>query len=442
MKKYFIYLLAIASFSLGSCTNAFNELENVKEITPVEVNVSLNIDANSFADSDLAELNNLTFKFDNYEEDLHYVVKIENANDFLGKARAASQSVTFDQILPGIYTVTISGVGIDEEGNEYYLSGSMVNYAFYGDTENLNIKLQGLKVSPLVFKEIYFCGSRPAKGGTYFRDQFYEIYNNSSSVQYLDGVYITNLTPGKSTTTLPIWPEEDGDNYAYGERVWKFPGNGTDYPLQPGESVVISQFAANHQLEQYNPQGPVDGSSSEFEFNMNNPNFPDQPAYDMLHVFYNAKAEMGTVPQYLTSVFGPAMAIFRVPEGETWDPVNDASMKTTDLSKPNSKTYYAKIPIKYVLDAVEAIDNESKANAKRIPGVLDAGMTWVGATYCSKSVARKLSVDGDGNPIIREETGTYIYQDTNNSTDDFERGLDPDRRRNGATVPSWNHTLN
>lgn len=442
MKKYFIYLLAIASFSLGSCTNAFNELENVKEITPVEVNVSLNIDANSFADSDLAELNNLTFKFDNYEEDLHYVVKIENANDFLGKARAASQSVTFDQILPGIYTVTISGVGIDEEGNEYYLSGSMVNYAFYGDTENLNIKLQGLKVSPLVFKEIYFCGSRPAKGGTYFRDQFYEIYNNSSSVQYLDGVYITNLTPGKSTTTLPIWPEEDGDNYAYGERVWKFPGNGTDYPLQPGESVVISQFAANHQLEQYNPQGPVDGSSSEFEFNMNNPNFPDQPAYDMLHVFYNAKAEMGTIPQYLTSVFGPAMAIFRVPEGETWDPVNDASMKTTDLSKPNSKTYYAKIPIKYVLDAVEAIDNESKANAKRIPGVLDAGMTWVGATFCSKSVARKLSVDGDGNPIIREETGTYIYQDTNNSTDDFERGLDPEMRRNGAKMPSWNHTLN
>lgn len=91
---------------------------------------------------------------------------------------------------------------------------------------------------------------------------------------------------------------------------------------------------------------------------------------------------MGSIPQYLTSVFGGAYVIFRVPEGEAWDPVNDENMKTTDLSKPNSNVYYAKIPIKYVLDAVEAVNNESKMNAKRVPGVLDAGITWVGATYC------------------------------------------------------------
>ena len=116
-------------------------------------------------------------------------------------------------------------------------------------------------------------------------------------------------------------------------------------------------------------------------------------------------------------------------------------MKTTDLSKPNSNVYYAKIPIKYVLDAVEAVNNESKMNAKRVPGVLDAGITWVGATYCGLGIARKLSTDEEGNPIIREETGTYIYQDTNNSTDDFERGVVPVMRRNGAKMPSWNHTL-
>ena len=194
-------------------------------------------------------------------------------------------------------------------------------------------------------------------------------------------------------------------------------------------------------MDIYNPQSPIDGSSSEFEFNMNNPNFPDQAAYDMQHVFYRGKAEMGSIPQYLTSVFGGAYVIFRVPEGEAWDPVNDENMKTTDLSKPNSNVYYAKIPIKYVLDAVEAVDNESKMNAKRVPGVLDAGITWVGATYCGLGIARKLSTDEEGNPIIREETGTYIYQDTNNSTDDFERGVVPVMRRNGAKMPSWNHTL-
>lgn len=80
--------------------------------------------------------------------------------------------------------------------------------------------------------------------------------------------------------------------------------------VSASESCIISQFAANHQLDIYNPQSPIDGSSSEFEFNMNNPNFPDQAAYDMQHVFYQGKAEMGSIPQYLTSVFGGAYVIF------------------------------------------------------------------------------------------------------------------------------------
>ncbi len=422
MKKYLIYLFTLTTLIVGC--DSFKDLSDATEVEAIDVNVDLDI-----AVENVAVLKDLKIKFDNYDEDLHYVEEV------------TTNSVKVNGIIPGIYSVTVSGTAIDIENSEYTINGNSINEALFRNESTLNIKVQGLKRSPLIFKEIYYCGSRPKAGGVYFRDQFYEIYNNSAETQYLDGIYFANLTPGKSTTKLPVWPAEDGDNYAYAERVWKFPGNGTEYPLKPGESCVISQFAANHQLDIYNPLSPIDGSSSEFEFNMNNKNFPDQPAYDMLHVFYNGKAEMGTVPQYLTSVFGGAYVIFSVPEGETWDPVNDANMKATDQSKPNSTTYYAKIPIKYVLDAVEAIDNESMMNAKRVPAVLDAGITWVGATYCGLGVARKLATDDDGNPVIREETGTYFYQDTNNSTDDFERGVVPMLRRNGAKMPSWNHTL-
>lgn len=134
------------------------------------------------------------------------------------------------------------------------------------------------------------------------------------------------------------------------------------------------------------------------------------------------------------------MVLFQIPEGDTWDPVNDPSMKTTDLSKPNNDTYYAKIPVKYVLDAVECIDNESMVNAKRMPAVLDAGMTFVGATYCGLGVTRKLSVDENGEPV-RRENGALIFQDTNNSTDDFEGGVVPMLRRHDVKMPAWNHTL-
>ena len=385
MKKYLIYLFTLASTLLIGC-DSFRDMSGTAEVNPITVDVYLDITVEN-----ISTLKDLTVKFDNYDEDLHYVKEVTD------------NSVKVDGIIPGIYSVTVSGTAIDTENNEYYINGNSVNAALFKHGSALNIEVQGLKVSPLIFKEIYYCGSRPEKGGVYFRDQFYEIYNNSADILYLDGIYFANLTPGTATTKLPIWPEADGNNYAYGERVWKFPGNGTEYPLAPGESCIISQFAANHQLDIYNPQSPIDGSSSEFEFNMNNPNFPDQAAYDMQHVFYQGKAEMGSIPQYLTSVFGGAYVIFRVPEGEAWDPV--------------------------------------KMNAKRVPGVLDAGITWVGATYCGLGIARKLSTDEEGNPIIREETGTYIYQDTNNSTDDFERGVVPVMRRNGAKMPSWNHTL-
>ena len=112
-------------------------------------------------------------------------------------------------------------------------------------------------------------------------------------------------------------------------------------------------------------------------------------------------------------------------------------MHATELNK---STKYAKIPISYVLDAVECIDNESKMNAKRIPGILDAGITWVGKDYNGLSVTRKISLDENGLPVQREN-GAYIYQDTNNSTDDFERGVVPVLRRNNAGMPAWNHTL-
>ncbi len=420
MKKYTIAFL-MAAWTLVSCEQ-FREANEADKVTPLSVSLNLKL-----ATENLTLGKDMLVKFDNYSEGLHL------EKEFSGVA------VQMGGIIPGIYTISVSGAATDSEGNEYYLNGNIVNKALFEENTSLSLSLQGLKISPLVFKEIYYAGSRTPLGAVYFRDQFYEIYNNSSETQYLDGICFANLTPGKATTTLPLWPQEDGDRYAYAERVWRFPGNGTDYPLESGESCVISQFAANHQLEQYNPNSPVNGSSSEFEFNMNNPNFPDQPAIDMVHVFYNGKEGIGTIPQYLTSVFGGAYVIFRIPEGDTWDPVNDPSMKTIDLSKPGSTTYYAKIPINYVLDAVEAIDNESMVNAKRVPAVLDAGLTYVGSTYCGLGVSRKPSTDEDGE-FLKRENGALIFQDTNNSTDDFERGVVPQLRRYDTKMPSWNHS--
>lgn len=418
MKKfiYTTYIGLLACVLFASC-NSFNDAFDAEKVDSLTVAVTANVSVEGVS----AE--GLTIKFDNYTEDIHLSKTLTGTNNELSG------------IIPGIYNVTISGKTTDSNGDEYYLNGTLVNKPLYKGANSINITVGGLKISPLIFKEIFYAGSPKY----YFRNQFYELYNNSSNTLYLDGIYFAELIPTTATTKLPVWPTSDGDNYCYGNRVWKFPGSGTDYPLKPGESCVISQFAANHKLPIYCPNSPVDCSSSEFEFNMNNKKYPDQPAVDMVHVFYNGKAEKGSTPQYLTSVFGGAYVIFQVPKGDTYDPVGNENLSTRDFGSKYA-TLYAKIPITYVLDAVEAGQNETMINAKRVPGVLDAGMTYVGSTYCSLGVARYPLTDDNGN-YVYQDCGSMIFKDTNNSTDDFQRGVVPELRRYGTKMPSWNHTL-
>ena len=427
MKKINIYLLALVALVATSCTTAFDNLSDATEVTPISMTFNLNIEVFEGLSIELDDVvdYDMTLKLVNYDENLIYTFPVTNARS------TKSFTVNATGLIPGIDTATLSGKGFtsDIESSGYLVSGSLVNQSMTtnGKSFDINAKIGGIK-GDILFKELYFCGVP----SYYFRDQCYELYNNSNKTVYLDGLHIANLAPSTATTSLPTW--EDGlDKFVYAERVWKFPGDGDDYPLQPGESIVVAQHARNHQ--EANAESPVDLSGAEFEFYMGSTTYSDMPAINMDHVFYQGKADIGTVPQWLVSVFGGAYIIFKVPEGETWDPVNTDWAVQLGTS---STTRYAKIPINYVWDAVELGNNESMVNAKRVPGFLDAGMSWVGNIYCGLSVARKIE---EG---ITLDNGSYMYVDTNNSTDDFERGLTPEQRmrRNGANIPSWNTWYN
>lgn len=407
--KEFKLILGLALLILTSCKR-INEAFEVQTVPYCRIQVN----ANSTVPS-ILNLDGLAVKFTNFKEGIVREGILKNGQ------------VLMDSLPPGLYSINIAGMKKDQLHDSYYLNAGLVNYALVNDYQKVDMQVAGLKQSPLVFTQIYYCGSAPF----YFRDQFYEIYNNSEETVYLDGLHFATLTPTIATTVLPVWPAEDGNKYVYGDRIWKIPGRGNDYPLQPGEAIDIAQFAANHKLAQYNPASPIDCTTAEFEFNMGNPNFPDQPALDMQHVFYNGSDSKGSVPQYLTSVFGAAYVIFRIPSGTTWDPVNDSSLKTRNLGSTGTQLF-AKIPRSFLLDAVEAGHNANMITAKRVPSDVDAGMTYVGATYIGQGVARKVrELKKDGMPF---------FMDTNNSTDDFERNVVPQFRRNGEKKPGWSHS--
>ncbi|MDR2384171.1 MAG: DUF4876 domain-containing protein [Tannerella sp.] len=351
-----------------------------------------------------------------------YQVEFINYNDNskIEKTAGADGKVTAG-ILPGIYTISVSAEVL-AQGFSVIYSGSIVNENIITDGASYTIEVAVAKSGTLVFKEIYYTGSRTPSNATYFRDQFCEIYNNSESVVYADGLCIGTLYTNLASATQPTWDRENAGDYVYYQWLWQIPGTGTQYPIRPGESIIIAQWATNHQIETLNPSAPANLSSSEFEGYIASSSTQiqtDEQAIN-LNLIYRM-SNFQSMPQWLNSVNGCAYALF----------FPDENTNITELTTQVGATAQGvAIPISLILDAVETVDNETKVQLKRIPAVLDAGATFVGATYVSKSVARKIKET--------KANGQIIYQDINNSSSDFEVKDMPTIRRNNAGKPSWN----
>ena len=141
--KNIIYGLFVA-IALGtvSCTG-FDEAAKSEKVTPLQVSVNLTVSVEK-----LASVKNLTLKLDNYTDGYHYSKKLNDTQ------------ASIDGVVPGIYTVSVSGTAYDTDGAEFYVNGNAVNKALYAGVASVQITMRGLKVSPLVFKEIYFAGSK------------------------------------------------------------------------------------------------------------------------------------------------------------------------------------------------------------------------------------------------------------------------------------------
>ena len=214
MIKYKLYIsLCTLVAAFISCSKIDNALG-----TPDMEYLSVDITTTSLVEG-IEDPEGLRVVFENFTEGVRIERPLRN-----GLTRV-------DSIIPGTYSINVSGIQ-EVDGKNYLLNGSKINQLLIDHGQQIDIAVSGATVGPLAFSEVFYAGTSPF----YYRNQFYEITNNSDETVYLDGLYFANLTPGTATTTLPIWPESDNGQYVYAERVWRIPGSGTDYPLAPGAS--------------------------------------------------------------------------------------------------------------------------------------------------------------------------------------------------------------
>ena len=337
-------------------------------------------------------------------------------------AETENSTASFMSVVPGLYGVSVLATASDG-GKSYNYSGSVSSVEISAEGQTIKVPVTVAESSALVLKEIYYACS----GDYYIREQFYEVYNNSDATVYLDGLCIAEIDYYDQITKAPYnWQIENPEKYVFASDVWQIPGDGTSYPLEPGESVVIAEWATDHSMESLNPGSAIgDLSSADFEAitgetTVGTTVITDNAAINMEH-----PVMAYSLPQWLTSTGGATMVIF-YPEHE----LNSENMIAAEGLYGGAR----EIPVEWILDGVNAVADETMIQYKGLPDNIDAGTIWVGEAYCGQSIARKISET--------KEDGRIVYMDTNNTTNDFEVMDKPEIRRNGAKIPSWNTWAN
>ena len=395
MKRFFYLIALVALVALTGCDK-----------TPKTVNLLLAIDQSGL-DSGVPT-----------PDKYHITVTNTNTSEVL---ETDSQNLSAAFVVgSGIYSVLVEGAS-SKDGIVYTISGSdRVTVVTANGDVNTTVKVSAAEATALIFKEVYYTGV----GDYYFRDQFYEIYNNSDQTVYADGLCIADVDTYDWDGTPLEYDIENQDSYVFSQQVWQVPGNGTQYPVAPGESIVIAQWATNHGTEELAGSLGKDLTGAEFEAIVgestlwNGTVITDNPAINMRHY-----ASAYDLPQWLTSVGGSGLILFFPPDG--MDPTN------LTYQTGSSSIYGAAlaIPVTCIIDGINTIEDAASSNMHNVPTSVDAGYIFCSGIYTNESIVRKVAETKDGRPV---------YKDTNNSSADFEVSTLPKIRRNGEGVPSWN----
>lgn len=397
MKKV-IYILA--ALLLASCAD-------VKDTNPYEGGVNV-LTLTAVYPEDLADVD---------KTGLNAVVEDMNTGSRYSQVTTSDGTATFT--LPnGLYRINVSGrsdLGI--------FNGAADKVVISGGDLAFSLQMSYSKPGSIVIKELYCGGCKKLpQEGDYQADQYFILHNNHYEVQYLDSLCFGTLSPNNATgsnyfvTKDPVTGENVFPEYIpVIQAVWQFPGDGDDFPLQPGQDAVVCvRGAIDHSL-QYplsvnlnKPDYFVCYNVTYFPNPMYHPAPGDQISDSRI---IDVVIKTGKANAYTLSINSPTLALFKAQGMSIQDFV---AVEENVIAVPGSSVdRVVKVPYEWVLDAVEVFDGRSTNNEKRLGPLADAGFVTQTDIFLGRSLMRR--VDEEATAI----SGYEILADTNNSSNDF-----------------------
>jgi len=311
----------------------------------------------------------------------------------------------------GFYDLTFNAMAQVSEDYSYALRAYNQNVTV---TDTIELTMQAFvlpKSNDFVIAEVFFAGTQTPQGKNYIGDKYFVLVNNSDSILYADGIVLIE-SKFKNTKKFTVTPDIMASAMA-ADAIYRVPGDGTRFPVQPGAAFLIADNAIDHRTINENS---FDMSNANVEWYdvSTNPNYtdidnPDVPNMDKIYCYTltiwvpnnqgNTTFAIGRMPDTLT--VDQYLQDYRY----DYDYINVTQAGTFEMS---GSAY--RFPNAWIIDAVNMCPH-SEYQWLAVHESIDAGFAYVGETGSDKtrfgkSVRRKT-----------DENGKLI--DTNNSSDDF-----------------------
>ena len=306
------------------------------------------------------------------------------------------------------------------------------------------------KLDHLIIKEVFYVGHywyRDVRAWgmknlnqMYNDDQYIAIFNPTDEVKYLDGLAlcVNAIEPSKA---IQFAPKDDFVNRYYGASgISYFPGKGNDYPVKPGQTIIVAKYAIDHKakfeadlegedLSMYGGLNAfLDLSKADFEWTnsnydpgqKNNPNVPDMNA---ILTSTDASGNIGPAYEFSHISESNGIALIKLP----WTPEefkkNYAETKDskgylhyiTVTSSAFGDFYAIEIPFECVIDCITICPRRM---FQMRPSKLDRGYNAVTDVSFSSLKQSDYPISS-GLALIRKWDGKKFVDD-NNTTADFE----------------------
>ncbi len=398
----------ICPLLLASCSNDDDDAQNLIDVV---FNVSDITRAESTLDLSALEGTNVVF------------TDTRNQNQF-GFA-LNSEGVANCRIAPGTYNISIDKtVEVGGETRELFLR--MENVAVTQSGQKFSGNVTSLPASALgqdfIFSEVFFNGETNT-GRMMHPDQYIVLYNpTKDKTLYADGICVA------VTQHISWWDKQPWYDTYYPNRVpirgfITIPGDGTEWPVEPGEKLVIAFTAVNHAeitTVMQDSEGKevniaydhaVDLSGADLEIYYG-PESGDVDNTDVPNVLISANGKLTQFSFQPRGYMSPLM--FRLADGKQ-ETINafiaeNASKYVQQTGEGDEETIIWSVETSKIIDGIQTSDVPQDVKTRCIPEAVDRGKFLVNGCHRQELCIRKsYTVDGR----------TY-YQDTNNSSEDME----------------------